>query len=85
MKPRIAPHYAVWSDFHVMVQYWAVFLFLIIYYFTYKGTDQETTKMNKKKSHLSPDPVKKTVGIIEAGSGGPVGIRGVLTLLFWKS
>ena len=38
--------------------------------------------MLEKKSRLSPDPVKRTVGEIEAGGGGPVNIRGVLTLLF---
>ena len=30
----------------------------------------------------SPDPVQRTVRQIEAGIGGPVNIRGILTLLF---
>ena len=35
----------------------------------------------KKKSRLSPIPVKRTVGEIEARDGGAVTIRDVLTLL----
>ena len=37
--------------------------------------------MLKKKSHWSPDPVKRTVREIEARGGGPVNIRVVLSPL----
>ena len=36
-----------------------------------KGTGQGTTKITKKNSRLSPDPVKKTIREIEARDGGP--------------
>ena len=34
-----------------------------------------------KEIRLSPDPVKKTVGEMEASDGGPVNIRGVLMVM----
>ena len=53
------------------------FFFLYIKRVLAKGQQ----KYVEKKSCLSPDPVKRT-GEIEAGDGGPVNIRGTLTLLF---
>ena len=38
-------------------------------------------KNTLKKSRLLPDTVKRTVGEIEAWDGGPVNIKGVLTLV----
>ena len=34
---------------------------------------------------MSPNSVKRTIGEIEARGGGPVNIRGILTLLLWRS
>ena len=50
---------------------------------TLKGYWPREKKNTLKKSHLSPDPVKRTIGEIEARGRGSVSIRGVLTLLFY--
>ena len=55
---------------------------LFFFFYITRVLDKGKQKYVGKKSRLSPDPVKKTVGEIEAGDGGLVNIRGVLTLLF---
>ena len=46
-----------------------------------KYEKKKKKKKKKKKSRLSPDLVKRTVGE-KKQCGGPLNIRGVLTLLF---
>ena len=60
---------------------------MTVFFFTLKGQQkqQKYVKYVKKKSRLPPDIVKRTVGEIEAVGGNLINIRGVLTLLFWKS
>ena len=57
------------------------FTYYIFFFFsTLKGYWLRDNKNTLKKSHLSPDHVKRAVGEKEAKSEGPVNIRGVLTL-----
>ena len=49
------------------------FIFIIIIFFSFKDYQPRANKNRfKKKSCLSPNPLKRTVREIEAGGGGPI-------------
>ena len=55
--------------------------FFFLFYLFYIEKAMGKQKYVEEKSRLSPNPAKKTVGKREVRGGGPVNIRGALTLL----
>ena len=59
-----------------------IYIYIYILYYIERALAKGKQKYTKKKSHLSPDPVKRKVGEKKQGMNVQFIIGGVLTLLF---